>query len=84
MSGLDPQARVCVKDNILKLKKEGRTVFLSSHILSDLSEICDHIVVLHDKSIRFDGKPQGLIKQYKAESLERAFLESIKVQKSVA
>ncbi len=40
MSGLDPRARVLVKDEILSCKKRGMTVFLSSHILADMDEIC--------------------------------------------
>lgn len=84
MSGLDPQARVCVKDNIVKLKGEGRTIFLSSHILSDMHEICDRVAVLHNKKIQFYGIPDDLMRQYKASSLERAFLEVIKKEKCAA
>ncbi|MCB9973341.1 MAG: ABC transporter ATP-binding protein [Rhodospirillales bacterium] len=84
MSGLDPQARVCVKDTILSLKQEGRTIFLSSHILSDLHEICDHVAVLHQKTIQFDGVPDDLMKKYQSSSLERAFLEVIKNEKLAA
>ncbi len=84
MSGLDPKARVCVKDNIVALQKQGRTVFLSSHILSDMHEICDNVAVLHDKSIQYYGSPDGLMAKYNMSSLERAFLETIKTQKEAA
>lgn len=78
MSGLDPQARVCVKNNIKKLREEGRTVFLSSHILSDLSELCDRVSVLHAKQIQFTGSPAELCQLGETESLEQAFLQIIK------
>lgn len=84
MSGLDPKARVCVKDNIVSLQKEGRTIFLSSHILSDMNEICDNVAILHHKKIKFYGSPKELMGKYNMQSLERAFLETIKDEKDAA
>ena len=78
MSGLDPQARVCVKERIKALRNEGRTVFLSSHILSDLSELCDRVSVLHQQKIQFTGTPQELCNRFHTDSLEQAFLQIIK------
>src|ERR1019366_2529923 len=48
MSGLDPRARIRLKEAMLSARKEGRTVFFSSHILSDIDEICDRIGVIHE------------------------------------
>lgn len=77
MSGLDPRARTLVKDMLMGIKKDGRTIFLSSHILADMDEICDNVAVLHDGSIQFTGKPADLKKQTSCENLERAFLHFI-------
>jgi len=77
MSGLDPRARTLVKDMLMDVKKEGRTIFLSSHILADMDEICDNVAVLHDGKIQFTGKPAALKKQTKSNNLERAFLHFI-------
>lgn len=77
MSGLDPRARSLVKDMLLEVKKAGRTVFLSSHILADMDEICDRVAVMHEGSIRFIGKPEELKKKTNSEYLERAFLQFI-------
>ena len=77
MSGLDPRARTLVKDMLMNLKSEGRTIFLSSHILADMDEICDNVAVLYDGRIKFTGKPAELKKQTKCENLERAFLHFI-------
>ena len=77
MSGLDPQARVCVKEKIKSLRNEGRTIFLSSHILSDLSELCDRVSVLHQQKIQFTGTPAELCSLSQTESLEQAFLQII-------
>mgnify|MGYP000339013905 CR=1 FL=1 len=78
MSGLDPLARACVKDKILECRKAGRTVFLSSHILADMDEICDTIAVIDQGVVKFTGTPKALKKQGKEDYLERAFLSIIK------
>jgi len=77
MSGLDPSARFRVKNILLRLKSEGRTVFFTSHSLADLEEICDHMAVLHGGAVAFSGPPSGLQERYGERSLERAFLKCI-------
>ncbi len=77
MSGLDPQARAQVKSLVEDARKQGRTVFLSSHILSDMEELCDRIAVLHDGIIVFTGRPADLLTQVGESHLERAFLALI-------
>lgn len=77
MSGLDPRARTYVKTLLGEVKAQGRTVFLSSHILSDMAEICDHVAVLHDRRIVFDGTPKSMMAQGGSNDLEYAFLKII-------
>lgn len=77
MSGLDPSARIKLKDMLLGAKAKGRTVFFSSHILSDLDEICDRIGVIHDGKLFFIGTPGEFKKKHGSDVLERAFLNSI-------
>jgi len=83
MSGLDPLARVLVKDEVLACRKRGMTVFLSSHILSDMDEMCDRIAIIHDGRLQFQGRPADLKAQMKQEYLERAFLKVIEGSKRV-
>ena len=45
-SGLDPAGRKEVRDLILGLKAEGKTIFLSSHILSEVEQICDRVIII--------------------------------------
>lgn len=78
MSGLDPLARALVKNLLLKVKSEGRTIILSSHILADMDEICDNISVLHDGIIHYSGTPDGFKVQMNENSLEQAFLHIVK------
>ncbi len=77
MSGLDPRARVLVKDEILACRNRGMTVFLSSHILADMDELCDRVGVIHDGALKFVGTPAELKKETGQEYLERAFLKMI-------
>ncbi len=77
MSGLDPSARIKLKDMLLAAKAENRTVFFSSHILSDIDEICDRIGVIHDGKLFFIGTPSEFKKKHGDDMLERAFLNSI-------
>jgi ABC-2 type transport system ATP-binding protein len=47
MSGLDPMGRREVRDLIEEMKKEGKTVFFSTHILSDAEALCDRVAIIH-------------------------------------
>jgi len=77
MSGLDPRARVGVKRILQQLHLAGTTVFFSSHLLADVEELCDQLVILHDQGIRFHGTPQACRQQFQADSLEQAFMNCI-------
>src|SRR3989454_6064214 len=55
MSGLDPIGRREVRDIILDLKARGRTVFFSTHILSDTEMICDRVGLLVKGSLKAVG-----------------------------
>lgn len=77
MSGLDPQARILVKDAILNYQRRGNTVVVCSHILADLEEMCPEIAVLHQGHLVYNGSPQQLISDTAQANLERAFLARI-------
>jgi ABC-2 type transport system ATP-binding protein len=61
MSGLDPIGRREVRDIILDLKTQGRTVFFSTHILSDAEMLCDRVGVLHLGKLRGVGAPGKIV-----------------------
>lgn len=77
MSGLDPSARIFLKKKLKSYKKEGKTIFFTSHILADVEEICDRIAVLHSGDLHYEGTVDKFIKTYKTTSLEKAFLCAI-------
>lgn len=61
MSGLDPVGRREVRDIILELKKEGRTVLFSTHILSDAETLCDRVGVIVGGKLRGVGAPDEMV-----------------------
>jgi ABC-2 type transport system ATP-binding protein len=61
LSGLDPVGRSELRDLIVRLKSEGRTVFFSSHILQDVEMICDRVAILaNGKILRMARVPEVL------------------------
>jgi ABC-2 type transport system ATP-binding protein len=77
MSGLDPRARIMLKTQMQAYRTLGKAIFLSSHILTDLEELCDRIAVLHHGGLRFTGTPGALLQAQGSASLEQAFLALI-------
>ena len=55
MSGLDPMGRREVRDLMQQLKQEGKTVFFSTHILSDAEALCDRVAIIHQGELRGVG-----------------------------
>jgi ABC-2 type transport system ATP-binding protein len=55
MSGLDPIGRKEIRDLILRLKSEGKTIFMNTHILPDVEMLCDRVAIIVRGRIRHDG-----------------------------
>ena len=60
-AGLDPLGCREVKDVILALKNRGKTVILSSHLLSDVEDVCDRVVIYYGGKIQADGTLKELL-----------------------
>jgi ABC-2 type transport system ATP-binding protein len=63
MSGLDPVGRKEVRDVILKERAGGRTIFFSTHILSDVEMMCDHVTILRKGSVVVSGEMRALLRK---------------------
>ena len=63
MSGLDPIGRKEVRDLILELRDKGKTVFFSSHILTDIEAIADHVAIVARGKLEEQGTPADLVKR---------------------
>jgi ABC-2 type transport system ATP-binding protein len=72
MSGLDPVGRREVRDIILELKRDGKTVMFSTHILSDAETLCDRVGVIVGGKLRGVGAP-GQMVDMKAQGMEILF-----------
>ena len=72
MSGLDPVGRREIRDIILDLKNRGRTVFFSTHILSDAEMLCDRVAVLAGGKLQGVGAPRDIVAM-KAHAMEILF-----------
>ena len=67
LSGLDPIGRKELKDVIIQVHKEGKTVFFSSHIVPDVEEICDRVIFLKEGKLIYDGPVSSLMKSAKVQ-----------------
>jgi ABC-2 type transport system ATP-binding protein len=61
MSGLDPIGRREVRNLILDLRQEGKTVFFSTHILSDAETLCDRVAILHHGRLQGCGELRKIL-----------------------
>ncbi len=75
MSGLDPIGRKMVGDLIAELKANGKTVFFSSHILTDIEKFCDRIGIIIEGKLRLVGRVDTLLQN--GMTLEQIFLDEI-------
>jgi ABC-2 type transport system ATP-binding protein len=55
MSGLDPIGRAEIRELILRLNREGKTIFMNTHILSDVETVCHRVVIIVQGEIRYEG-----------------------------
>ncbi len=61
-SGLDPLGNRDMKDLILDLKKQGKTVLMCSHLLADVQDVCDRIAILYGGELKVMGRVDELLK----------------------
>ncbi len=62
-SGLDPRARVEIRELLVELARMGKTIFFSTHILADVSEICTHIGIIEEGQIIAQGSMDAMRSQ---------------------
>ena len=74
LDGLDPIGRHDLKESMLALKHEGRRIFLNTHILYDVQEICDEVGIIHEGKLLYAGS----VKDFCAgRPLEERFVEIV-------
>ena len=63
-TGLDPQARHALWDRLVRLKRDGVTLVLTTHYMDEAEQLCDRLVVMDHGRIVAEGSPRELIEQY--------------------
>ncbi len=63
MSGLDPLGRRQIRELMLRLRDEGKTLFFSSHVLGDVEQVCDRVALVRDGRVRHAGRLDALLGQ---------------------
>jgi ABC-2 type transport system ATP-binding protein len=68
MSGLDPIGRKEIRDLILRLRSEGKTVFMNTHILHDVEMLCDRVAIIVRGHVRHAGATDSLLGEAEPEA----------------
>jgi sodium transport system ATP-binding protein len=76
-NGLDVMSTRAMRAFIRRLRDAGKCVLFSSHIMQEVSALCDHIVIIHKGIVVASGRPEELLKSTGMENLEDAFVASI-------
>ena len=76
-SGLDPLGRVDLRHVLLELKEQGRTIFFSSHELSEVEALCDRVLMIHKGSIVKNAPLEQVLEETRNSSLEDYFINII-------
>ena len=63
MSGLDPIGRKEIRDLILRLKADGKTVFMNTHILPDVEMLCDRVAIIVRGRIQHEGEIERFLEE---------------------
>ncbi len=71
-AGLDPLSSSKLKDEILRLKEKGTTILLTSHIMSEVEELADRIILLIEGSLKVNSNVTELKRKLGASTLEKA------------
>lgn len=80
-SGLDPIAILALKKLILREKEKGKTILITSHILSFIEELSDEILFILEGNIYFRGTPQQLLETTEKNNFQEAIAELLKNEK---
>jgi len=75
-SGLDPRARIELMEILQELQRLGKTIFISSHILSELAELCDSVTIVDRGTVKYSGTMDGLLVQNEGPRVWRVRVDS--------
>jgi ABC-2 type transport system ATP-binding protein len=77
-NGLDPLGIIATRDLLRRLHEQGKTIFLSSHLLGELEQVADWLVMLHQGKALYNGPARTFLDQHHGASFEERFLALLK------
>lgn len=83
-AGLDPVASERLKDLISEIRNQGATILITSHILSEIQELADRVVYLHEGNVLYSGDVASLLEQTEAPTLSKAIAQMMGAPDEVA
>lgn len=75
-NGLDPKNAKIMKDLILDLKKQGKTIFITTHLMGDVEQLCDQVVFITKGKIKEGSSPRELKLKYGKREVRVEYIES--------
>lgn len=77
-NGLDPLGIIATRNLLRRLREQGKTIFLSSHLLGELEQVADWLVMLHQGKALYNGPAHAFLDQHHGASFEERFLTLLK------
>jgi Cu-processing system ATP-binding protein len=74
-AGLDPRSAGVLKDRILKERRAGKTIVVTSHVMTELEQLSDELIFISDGKVRFSGSVRQIKDLTRQANLERAVAE---------
>lgn len=78
--GIDPASRQFILDSVSDLTQQGVTVIYTSHYLQEIEQLCEHLVLLNQGKIIYQGSVKDIIERESHHSLERFYLDFLRQQ----
>jgi ABC-2 type transport system ATP-binding protein len=77
-NGLDPLGIIATRDLLRRLREQGKTILLSSHLLGELEQVADWLVMLHQGKALYNGPVRAFLDQHPGANFEERFLSLVK------
>jgi len=77
-AGLDVTSSVKVRESLNYLKENGKTVIVSTHLMSEVEALCDEVVIIDRGLLVEQGSPADIKKHTNSSNLEEAFIKVVK------
>ncbi len=80
-TGMDPKGMAEIRGIIKNLKKEGRLIFMSSHLLPEVTEVCDEVAMINRGKLLMYESIENLVERFRSSTIEIITLDDIPVEK---